>query len=53
MFSTRVRPDMSRSEQPPAVPRDADAATEDGWAIDREEHVSEWAALFRTEPRDR
>jgi hypothetical protein len=42
---------MSRSEQPGGdLP--ADATTDaDGWTIDRERHVSEWAALFRTEPR--
>jgi len=43
---------MSRSEQPPATTRDANAANDDGWAIEREEHVAEWAALFRTEPRE-
>jgi hypothetical protein len=42
---------MSRSEQPTGdLEADAGTATE-GWTIDRERHVSEWAALVRTEPR--
>jgi hypothetical protein len=43
---------MSRSEPPGDAGIDANAEDTPPWRIERERHLSEWAALFRTEPQN-
>ena len=44
---------MSRSQPPGDTGLEAAAEDAPSWHIDRDRHLSEWAALFRAEPRTR